>query len=68
MITKLPELEELKELLKETKNIMFYKRTQWEGSKESVDYLKLKIKEFDTFMDDSKALELQEKSSKKGGL
>ena len=68
MTTKLPELEELKELLKETKNILFYKRTQWEGPQESVDYLKLKIKEFNTLMDDSKAIELQEKSSKKGGL
>lgn len=49
---KLPELEELKELLKETKNIAFYKRVgEWEGSKESIQYLKKKIKEFEKLMD-----------------
>lgn len=49
---KLPELEELKELLKDTSNIVFYKRVgEWEGSKESIRYLKKKIKEFEKFMD-----------------
>lgn len=48
---KLPELEELKELLKDTKNIVFYKRVTFEGSKESVNYMKKKIKEFDKLMD-----------------
>jgi len=47
----LPELEELKELLKDTKNIVFYKRLQFEGSKESVKYMKKKIKEFEKLMD-----------------
>ena len=47
----LPELEELKELLKETKNIAFYKRVHFEGSKESVKYMKKKIKELEKLMD-----------------
>jgi len=47
----LPELEELKELLKDTKNIVFYKRVTFDGSKESVKYMKKKIKEFDKLMD-----------------
>jgi hypothetical protein len=49
--TLLPELEELKELLKDTKNIMFYKRVEFDGSKESIKYMKKKIKEFDKLMD-----------------
>lgn len=49
--TLLPELEELKELLKDTKNIMFYKRVQFDGPKESIKYMKKKIKEFDKLMD-----------------
>ena len=49
--TILPELEELKELLKDTKNIAFYKRVEFEGTKESVKYMKKKIKEFDKLMD-----------------
>jgi len=49
--TILPELEELKELLKQTKNIAFYKRVEFDGSKESVEYMKKKIKEFDKLMD-----------------
>jgi len=49
--TLLPELEELKELLKDTKNIAFYKRVQFDGSKESVKYMKKKIKEFEKLMD-----------------
>jgi len=47
----LPELEELKELLKDTKNITFYKRVHFEGSKESVRYMKKKIKELEKLMD-----------------
>lgn len=48
---KLPELEELKELLKDTKNITFYKRVQVEGSKESIRYLNKKIKELNKLLD-----------------
>ena len=48
---KLPELEELKELLKDTKNIAFYKRVHFEGTKESVSYMKKKIKELEKLMD-----------------
>lgn len=47
----LPELEELKELLKDTSNIAFYKRVEFTGSKESVAYLKQKIKELNALMD-----------------
>jgi len=47
----LPELEELKQLLKDTKNIVFYKRVEFTGSKESVRYMKKKIKEFEILMD-----------------
>jgi heterodisulfide reductase subunit A-like polyferredoxin len=47
----LPELEELKQLLKDTKNIVFYKRVEFTGSKESVKYMKKKIKEFEILMD-----------------
>lgn len=47
----LPELEQLKQLLKDTKNIVFYKRVEFTGSKESVRYMKKKIKEFKTLMD-----------------
>lgn len=46
----LPELEELKQLLKDTKNIVFYKRVEFTGSKESVRYMKKKIKEFEILM------------------
>ena len=49
--TLLPELEELKELLKQTKNIAFYKRVEFDGPKDSVKYMKKKIKEFDKLMD-----------------
>lgn len=48
---KLPELEELKELLKDTKNIAFYKRVKVEGSKESIKYLNKKIKELNQLLD-----------------
>lgn len=51
MIHKLPELEQLKELLKDTNNILWYKRVEFTGSEESVDYLKRKIKEFNALMD-----------------
>ena len=54
MKIELPPLEELKELVKEPGNLTFYKRTEWSGPKESVDYLKQKIKEYNTFIDDSK--------------
>lgn len=47
----LPELEQLKQLLKDTKNIVFYKRAEFTGSKESVRYMKKKIKEFKILMD-----------------
>lgn len=46
----LPELEQLKQLLKDTKNIVFYKRVEFTGSKESVRYMKKKIKEFEILM------------------
>jgi prefoldin subunit 5 len=46
----LPELEQLKQLLKDTKNIVFYKRVEFTGSKESVKYMKKKIKEFEILM------------------
>lgn len=54
MQTKLPELEELKELLKEPKNIAWYKRVEWIGSKESIEYLKLKINQLDELMETEK--------------
>jgi len=54
----LPELEELKELLKQTKNIAFYKRVHFDGSKESVKYMKKKIKEFDKLMDTGEKTEI----------
>lgn len=45
---KLPELEKLKEVLNEDPNaIHFYKRTEFEGSDESVKYLKKEIKKLD---------------------
>jgi len=47
---KLPELKELKELLKDTKNIAFYKRANIEGSKESIKYLNQKIKELNQLL------------------
>ena len=60
---KLPELEELKELLKETGNIIFYKRAgEWEGSEESKQYLKRKIKELEKLMDTG------ENNTKIGGI
>lgn len=43
----LPDLPELKELLKDTGNIAWMKRVKWEGTKEQKDYVKRKIKELD---------------------
>lgn len=57
----LPELEELKELLKNINNISFYRRVEFTGSKESVAYLKQKIKELNALMDTG------ENKPKKGG-
>lgn len=49
---KLPEIEDLKELLKDTKNITWYKRAKsnMEGSKESIEYLNRKIQELNTLL------------------
>jgi len=47
----LPELETLKELLKDTNNITWYKRVEFTGSPESVAYMKKKILEFNKLMD-----------------
>lgn len=47
---KLPELDELKELLKDTKNITWYKRANLEGPKESIEYLNRKIEELNTLL------------------
>lgn len=47
---KLPEIENLKELLKDTKNITWYKRANVEGSKESIAYLNRKIEELNTLL------------------
>lgn len=53
---KLPELEELKELLKDTKNITWYKRANLEGSKESIEYLNRKIQELDILLNTERNL------------
>jgi len=53
-VVKLPPIEELKELVKEPGNLTFYKRVKWQGPIESVEFLKRKIKEYNTFLDDSK--------------
>lgn len=53
---KLPELEELKELLKDTKNITWYKRANLEGSKESLEYLNRKIQELDILLNTERNL------------
>lgn len=47
----LPDLETLKELLKDTNNIAWYKRVEFTGSPESIKYMKQKIKEFNKLMD-----------------
>jgi len=65
---KLPPIEELKELVKEPGNLTFYKRVKWQGPIESVEFLKRKIKEYNTFLDDSKEENTQEKPSRSVGL
>jgi len=47
----LPDLETLKELLKDINNIAWYKRVEFTGSPESIKYMKQKIKEFNKLMD-----------------
>jgi hypothetical protein len=65
---KLPPIEELKDLVKEPGNLTFYKRVKWEGPIESVEFLKRKIKEYNTFLDDSKEENTKEKPPKRVGL
>ena len=47
----LPDLESLKELLKDTNNITWYKRVEFTGPPESISYVKQKIKELNILMD-----------------
>jgi len=65
---KLPPVEELKELVKEPGNLTFYKRVKWEGPIESVEFLKRKIKEYNTFLDDSKEEDTDKLTPKGVGL
>lgn len=51
MVHELPDLEELKVLLKDTNNIHWYKRVKFTGPPESVKYLKQKIKQLDKLLD-----------------
>jgi len=51
MVHELPDLEELKVLLKETNNIHWYKRVKFTGPPESVKYLKQKMKQLDILLD-----------------
>lgn len=51
MMHELPDLEELKELLKDTSNIHWYKRVKFTGPSESVKYLKQKIRQLDDLLD-----------------
>ena len=67
-VIKLPPIEELKELVKKPGNLTFYKRVKWQGPIESVEFLKRKIKEYNTFLDDSKEKNTQEKPSRGVGL
>ena len=67
-VVKLPPVEELKELVKEPGNLTFYKRVKWEGPMESVEFLKRKIKEYNTFLDDSKEENTEGKHPKGVGL
>jgi len=67
-VVKLPPIEELKELVKEPGNLTFYKRVKWEGPIESVEFLKRKIKEYNTFLDNSKEENTQEKPPRGVGL
>jgi hypothetical protein len=65
---KLPPIKELKELIKDGGNLTFYKRVKWEGPIESVEFLKRKIKEYNTFLDNSKVEDTQKKPPKGVGL
>ena len=57
-VCKLPELDELKHLLKEKNNLVWYFRwPEIEGPKESIDYLNKQIEKFK-----------KEKKEKYGGL
>jgi len=47
----LPDLDELKVLLKETNNIHWYKRVKFTGPPESIKYLKQKMKQLDDLLD-----------------
>ena len=67
-VVKLPPIEELKELVKEPGNLTFYKRVKWQGPIESVEFLKRKIKEYNTFLDNSKEENTQEKPPRGVGL
>ena len=67
-VVKLPPVEELKELVKEPGNLTFYKRVKWEGPIESVEFLKRKIKEYNTFLDSSKEENTEGKHPKGVGL
>ena len=51
MVHELPELEELKILLKDTNNILWYKRVNFTGSAESIKYVKQKIKQLEKLYD-----------------
>jgi hypothetical protein len=64
MQQQLPELEILKQLLKDPKNITWYRRVEWVGSQECKDYLKLKIKQLDDLLGE----EVEKKDPFKGGL
>lgn len=64
MQQQLPELEILKQLLKDPKNIIWYRRVEWVGSQECKDYLKLKIKQLDDLLGE----EVEKKDPFKGGL
>jgi len=65
---KLPPIEELKELIKDGNNLTFYKRVKWEGPIESVNFLKRKIKEYNTFLEDSKEEDTDKLTPKGVGL
>ena len=56
--TKLPELSVLKELLENDLNIVWYSRqASFEGSEESLKYVKEKIKEFKLKKEEKESLE-----------
>lgn len=57
-VCKLPEIVKLKELLRDKNNLIWYSRfPEWDGPKESMEYLKNEIEKFK-----------QEKKQKYGGL